>query len=494
LAPIAQQIDALTRPLLRQPASLSIPGRTSNTLTLLADLLDTVELRLARSFESQTAERKVLLQWKEGLENLRLALLGVTVRYTAAETILTDRQLTYLRVDTVTGISSTGKTEILFPSVGRGWILNESLENRLPLTLKQDYRLLVQDAKPYTMPAWQYGLEEHRVVRPFYLFIIHKAARREENFVYRTTVPFQYAPRFSVEVLTPIVLAVPNERLVVRLTNHSRDGVRDTLHANDVSVVSSRHVFRLNQKGSSQTDTLLLSWSSALPIGTHLLPLKIGEDTVGQYVVRKFPIRVDTTKRIGMIVGVASSPTLDAVRRLGLAVQVLNPASVPVSRLDSIDLLLIDQRTLTFHPNLSEQVKAIEDFVRAGGHLVVLAQDDLVWNARPLMDGLMLKRSLSFGPNSTLQMDSLHAVFRTPNDLANEDWSEWLYRLAYNELRVDPEEGWEVLVTARSTGSPLVVSKQAGRGRFTYVDVDLQHQWMNIHAGALRLLANIIAQ
>lgn len=494
LKPLADQIDALTRPYVQSPGKVNAPQRSSRVLTQLADLIDAVDVQLARAYESQAAERKVLLQWKEGLENLRLALLGVTVRYTNTEYVLTDNQITYFAIDTVTGLSANGTTEILFPAVGRGWILNEALENRFPLKLKEAYRLVVQDAKPYLLPHGQYGLQEHSLFRPFYVFIIHKAARREENFVHRTVVPFQFAPRFTIEVLTPIVYTVPDERLIVRLTNNSRDGVRDTLHANDVRVISSRHMFRLSQKGASQTDTLLLNWPAPLPEGSYLMPLKIGEDSVAQYVVRSFSVRVDSTKRIGVIPGVSSSPTLDALRRLRLPARTIAVSGNLSEQLRDLDVLLIDQRVWTLVPDIRERSAEIEEFARRGGHVVVLPQDDRTWNARPILGGITLERSLALSTQSSVVIDHSHPVLRTLNDLTGEDWSFWLYRLGYNTVRLDPATDWEVHLKERRTGTPLVVSKPVGQGRFSYIDLDLQHQWLNIHAGALRLLANILAR
>jgi hypothetical protein len=494
LKPIANQIDVLTRPFVQSPDKITVPQRSSSVLTRLADAIDAVDARLARAHEAETTERKILLQWKEGLEALRLALLGVTVRYTNTESILTDHQMTYLAIDTVTGLSANGKTEVFLPSVGRGWFLNEALENRFPLKLKEQYRLVVQEAKPYLLPHWQYGLQEHGLVRPFYLFVIHKAERREENFVHRTVIPFQFAPRFTIEVLTPIVYTVPDERLVVRLTNNSRDGVRDTLHASESRVVSSRHPFRLSQKGASQTDTLVLNWSVPLPEGSYLMPLKIGEDSVAQYVVRSFPVRVDSTKRIGLMAGVQASPTIDALRRLRLPVRTVVASRSLQDQLRELDVLLIDQRAWTLLPDARLRAAELEEFARRGGHVVVLPQDDRVWNAHPPVRGITLQRTLALSPFSSLVVDASSTVARAPNDLTAEDWSVWLYRFGYNNVSLETAAEWEVVVKERRTNQPLVVSKPLGQGRFTYIDLDLQHQWMNIHAGALRLLANILAR
>jgi len=51
----------------------------------------------------------------------------------------------------------------------------------------------------------------------------------------------------------------------------------------------------------------------------------------------------------------------------------------------------------------------------------------------------------------------------------------------------------ELPVREKHSGKPLIVSLTDGKGKQTYVDLALGHQWMNIHPGAYRLLANLIS-
>ncbi|MCI0559183.1 MAG: PIG-L family deacetylase, partial [Nitrososphaera sp.] len=315
------EISRLVEKVMKAAAQLR-PEQTSAkkrpVLTQLADAVEAVDMRLARAYSIPSRERKILLDWKEDLENLRLTLLGVTVSFTISHTAVTHMQLIYFSIDSVSGLSDSGKTEIYFPAVGKGIILNEELESKLPLTLKEGYRLLFRDVSSFNSPHWFFGLEENTLGRPLYVFIIHKAKQREENFIYRMIIPMDYVPRLMPEVLTPIVRAIPNERLAFRITNNSRDGIRDIFHANDSVVVSSQSQFRLNEKGSVHEDTLVLNWTEELPEGSHILPLKIGEQVVESYVARSFYVAIDSSKRISFVEGIGHSLTRDALRRLGI--------------------------------------------------------------------------------------------------------------------------------------------------------------------------------
>jgi hypothetical protein len=55
--------------------------------------------------------------------------------------------------------------------------------------------------------------------------------------------------------------------------------------------------------------------------------------------------------------------------------------------------------------------------------------------------------------------------------------------------------GETAVVPLRSAvdGNPLIVTAAAGQGKRTYVDLALSPQLMNVHAGAFRLLANLIS-
>ena len=492
LRTIANGIDQLARQVGRLRVD-RLPARTSPAVARLAAMLDSIDIRIARSYELQSRERAILLQWKEGLENLRQTLLGVSVSLSISETVLTDRQLTYVKVDTVTGLSADGKTEIFFPGVGKDWIVNESLDSHLPLKLHEEYRLLVQRAEPYTVPRWEYGLEDNTLGRPLYLFIVHQAPRRAENFVFRKIISMDFAPRFSVEILTPIVRAIPGERLIVRLTNNSRDGVKDEIFVNDSLVSSTRSAFRLNEKGGSHLDTLVLSWDSRLSEGSHLFPISIEEEGVGQFAARKFSVHVDSTRRIGIFLGSVQSPTLDALRRIGIAFSIVRSDNRLQEQLSMLDVLLLDRRVLSTQPNVPGLEPHLDQFVQRGGHLVVLGQDADVWNRSGLISSLKLKRSFDFGPSRAIRFDSSGSWMTYPNRLKKEDWSDWLYRRSYNEIQVLSDDSLEIVLSDSATGKPFAVNRKKGKGETTYLDMDLQHQWLNIHAGAFRLLANVLA-
>jgi len=464
----------------------------ARSLKTIAALVDSVDFLLPRSSPLDAGVLKILVNWKGSLENLRNVLLGVHVEYRVSERILAPRQLTLFAVDTVTGAGQGGETEIYFPAVEKGWIANESATTKFPLTYDQPYRLVSPAQVEYNWPQSEAGLTQTGLGTPFRAFIIHKAKEKERNFVYRVAPTFYFAPRFEIQVLTPLVRVVAAEQVIVRMTNHSRDGVADLLSVDDSIAQSVPVGFALSFKEARAQETLLVRWKEPLQEGTYLVSLVIGEEKVARFGARKFNLAVDTTRRVGVMTGTRNSPTMSALRRLGLSPFEVSPSDPALDqRLRSLDVLIIDRRALTLQRGIPGLKRELVTFAREGGHLIVLAQDAQVWNREPLWDDIRLSQTSVYGADARIIIDTSSALMSGPNRVEARDFDEWLFRKAYNLVSAAPASGWDIPL--RSPEAPLLVSSLAGRGRITYADLALHPQWLNIQPGAYRLLANMVS-
>lgn len=460
------------------------------SLLQLTAVMDSLDFHIARSFAYSNDERRLIVDWKLGLERLRTALLGVTVHHSITETVLTQLQLSLLVIDSVTGTSSSGKSELYFPQ--KEWIINERHEARWPLELHKDYRLLSPSVLEYNWPIEQLGLDDAMTTQPFLVYIIHKAANREESFVYKINQPMYYAPRFTTEVLTPIVRAIPDEYVTVRLTNHSRDGLKDILHVDDSLVTSNQAGFRLTKKEESRLDTLKLQWKQELKNGTYIVPVLIGHQEVSRFGARKFDVRVDSSKRIGLLSGVSHGGASETLRRLGLEFTPLSDIVRSDTLARGFDVLVVDHRFTTFAWD-STLKSVLKEFAERGGHVVVLSQDAMSWNPTPLIDGIVLTRTTILEEESEIDADTTHALLTSPNKIGADDWNGWLFARGSNLISGPALSEAEIPVRTRVGHDPLVVVRREGRGCFTYVDLALDPQFLNIHAGAFRILANVLA-
>ncbi len=462
-------------------------------LRQILGVMDSLDLQLSQLTGSSAADRRTLLHWKSTLENLRVQLLGVSVASRLSDSILTEVQLTYLHIDSISRLPRGGRTEIYIPGIDQGWIVNENMEKRLPYEPGMQMRLLSPRTVTYTYPHHLYGLRSETYVRPFYVFVIHRGASREESFVYRMALRFFFAPRFTTEILTPIVFAVENEPLVVRLTNHSRDGVRDTLIVRDSVVISHPSPFRLNEKGMTHLDTLRLRWQRKIEHGTHLFPVRIRTEPVAQFAVRSFDVALPATRKVVLLPSLENSPTAQTLRRLGIRFEEITSEASFDALGPDVSTILVDRRALSRLPWLHHKAEGLKSFAEAGGRVVILAQDEEVWNETPLLAGLTLTRTLEWDEETEVNIDTSHALVATPNRITPEDFNNWIFERAFNRVEVSAELNAEQVVTTWTGKIPLVVTAQVGRGNITYVDLSLHHQFLNVHAGSFRLLANILA-
>ncbi len=463
-------------------------GHTEGLLRHFVPTLDSINLKLAQRYRLEPREIRTLLRWNLRLEKLRCLLRGIEIEYTISDTCLTDRQLTYLTIHRVRHIDNSQETVIFFGLDSR-WAVNENFQKRFTLELESPYRILTPKGLNYTVPTALYGLDDSRPTYPLYFFILQQGNRREDNFVYRNRVDLTFAPKFSAEVLTPIVRAHPGAQVVLRLQNNSRDGVRDTLHVDHERISGTPKVFHLPGKGEVEIDTLQLQFPADLPEGDYRVPVRSADFVVAHFAVRNFAVQFDSTRRVGVVAAHRPSPLLFALKNLGVSPRLLrSPRDLP-----QVDVAIIEERALTFLKQWQQAGKALREFAARGGRVICLSQDAAVWKRAALLPGLQLQPDAHGAPNQLPQATVAHPLLQTPNPLAETDWKGWLFALSRNRLkRKGTDAGWQpVLVDERS--APLVVERREGSGSVLYVNLALAPQFLNVHPGALRLLANLIS-
>lgn len=456
-------------------------------------VMDSVDLAISSEPDRAGAAMAALIDMKGALELLRSALLGVTVRYTISEEILTDRQLTAVQIDTVTGRDDGGSTDLYFPATERGWILNEGPRSRIPLAMPGEYRLITPEKVTYDMPWAQYSLDHAVPVRPVMLFLLHRGRTRAGNFVHRVPLYLRYAPKFTLEVLTPIVRVVAGEHLVVRLTNHSRDGIRDAVVVEDSLVTGQPSVFRLTGKEQSVVDTLPLHWNRVPAGGAALVPVLIGTTPVAQFLARHFDVAADTARQVVLLTGYNPGPTADALRRLGWdAVRTVRSAAELGEAGGAMDVLIVDAQAQRMLGEAMPEGAVLERFAKSGVHVVFLPQEDDGWNAQPLWNGMRLQNDPTLSATLPVVLDTMHAFMHAPNPVGAEAYGDWIF--ARGEAAITPPSNPSLEVPVRTgSGTPLVLTAITGKGRMTYVNLALGPQLMSIHPGAFRILANIVS-
>ncbi|MFH1943722.1 MAG: PIG-L family deacetylase [bacterium] len=463
------------------------------SLERLAAVMDSVDTNIWMRHKFSAVDQRALSNWKSNLENLRCSLLGVKVDVSIDETILGESQLAFVTILGVEGLQEGGNTNVYFGGLSDDWVINEWKDRKFPFRIGEQYRVLSPKELQLTEPAGMYGLQSARLDQPFYVFVVHKAPDGTKNFSHRTTIGLRFAPKLAKEILTPIVRIIPDERLIVRLTNHSRDGVRDTLQVKDAFVESTAGLFRLTQKETFSVDTLTLMWKESFSEGSYMFPIDFGGINIGKFVARQFEASVRPDKKIGFIPGVEDSPLEATLRRLGVDAAKVDPGARVAEQLQNLDVLVVDHRALTLKKSLKDQKILLDRFVENGGHLIYLAQDADVWDSCQMWDEIVLTHTRTFDENYPVKTDETHPFLKIPNPIRAEDWGEWLFQRAYHIVKVENREGFEMPVQTESGDNPFVLTRRAGKGRMTYIDLAFSPQMLNINPGVFRLLANILS-
>jgi hypothetical protein len=323
-----------------------------------------------------------------------------------------------------------------------------------------------------------------------YVFLIHKAQTREQSFSYRIVYPLLYAPRFTVEVQTPIVAMVPGEKIRLLVTNHSRDGVKDQVYISDSIAFSSPVEFSLPSKEASQIVELQPQWKFPTVGGTFTSSILISGEPVVRVGYRTLPVLADTAKKVSLVTGIAGSPLLISLNRMRFShVDAVTPDDAITSVIGP-DVLLLDRRALTYSREVSTRANEYLDFAKKGGHLIVCAQDPIIWNSTVLETTLRLDERAVLDPATDFTYSLGDSMLAGPNPLAGDEHRGFLFQLNHNVV-APGDSGSHLLVS--STGATLGTSIRVGKGRITYLGLALGAQILNVNPWIHMFLANLIS-
>jgi LmbE family N-acetylglucosaminyl deacetylase len=228
---------------------------------------------------------------------------------------------------------------------------------------------------------------------------------------------------------------------------------------------------------------------------SHIEPAVLLEPAVTR--VRRFPVQV-ASSAVGYIMGSGDAGP-EAIRQLGVEVEVLEPGRFGRQSFDRFDVLVLGVRTYEVLPELAAANAELLDWVRRGGVLIVQ------YNKYEFSDGLFAPYPIVLrqpavrvtdegSPVQLLEPGS--PVLSTPNRITEEDFEGWIqerglyfpseWSAQYTPLLEtgDPDE-------ELSRGSLLVGT--VGEGLYVYTSLSFFRQLPAGVPGAYRLLANLLS-
>jgi hypothetical protein len=124
----------------------------ASSVDSVATAISALDRLLVRESSSMTnAEKRIAAHWKNDLETLRCALLGVKFTY-ECDSLMTERQLIYLWFKGFKTRTSKANTEIIFPgAIKHEWGINESVDYKFKLEVPQEFRIITPEHMEYNV-------------------------------------------------------------------------------------------------------------------------------------------------------------------------------------------------------------------------------------------------------------------------------------------------------------------------------------------------------
>jgi LmbE family N-acetylglucosaminyl deacetylase len=218
-----------------------------------------------------------------------------------------------------------------------------------------------------------------------------------------------------------------------------------------------------------------------------------------QCLVHAFDINVPAHLRVGYI-SAEGEPIPDALKRLGIAVEMLDTAALTFGNLSKYDAIVVGVRAYELRSELAEANKRLLDYVSNGGTLVVQYNRDYIWDRLqpapyPAKIGNPTPRITDENsPVKFLKPDD--ALLNHPNKISTEDFNGWvqergLYFWSDFDSRYTPLLAMNDPGEKDLTGG-LVCTKY-GKGTYIYTGLAFFRELPEGVPGAYRLFVNLLS-
>jgi LmbE family N-acetylglucosaminyl deacetylase len=220
-----------------------------------------------------------------------------------------------------------------------------------------------------------------------------------------------------------------------------------------------------------------------------------------QCLVHAFEIRVPENQLVGYITA-ESEPVPDALQRLGIHIEMLDPAALAFGDLSRFSAIVVGVRAYELRSDLRSANQRLLDYASNGGTVVVQYNRDSAWNnaqyapyPAKIGGGSMLPRVTDENsPVRFLKPDD--PLLNQPNKITQDDFKGWvqergLYFWTQFDLKYTP------LLAMNDPGEPeqngSLVYTRYGKGLYIYTGLAFFRQLPEGVPGAYRLFVNLLA-
>ncbi len=218
-----------------------------------------------------------------------------------------------------------------------------------------------------------------------------------------------------------------------------------------------------------------------------------------QCIVHAFDISVPPHLRVAYI-SAEGEPIPEALKRLGISVELLDPAALAFGNLSIYDAIVVGVRAYELRPELTGANKRLLDYVSNGGTLVVQYNRDFVWDKlQPAPYPAKIGSPTPRVTDETAEVKFLQPadpLLNSPNKITAADFNNWVQeRGLYYWSVFDPR--YTPLLSMHDPGETdlngSLVYTRYGKGTYIYTGLSFFRQLPEGNSGAYRLFVNLIS-
>jgi LmbE family N-acetylglucosaminyl deacetylase len=226
-------------------------------------------------------------------------------------------------------------------------------------------------------------------------------------------------------------------------------------------------------------------------------------DEASRLPIRVVDVVVPPELRIGLVRG-PDDTTERALADLQVPFTALDRDALLTANLEDFTAVLLDIRAYHHRPELAEVHERLLTYCRGGGRVVAMYHKPGEWNERA-GHPLLAPFPMTIGDERVTEENSAvtlvqpeHRLLTHPHALSAQDFAGWVQERGLNFPKTwDP--AWTSLLAMQDSGDEKphqgsLLYTQYGRGDFVYCSLALYRQLRVGHAGAARLLVNLLAR
>ena len=337
-------------------------------------------------------------------------------------------------------------------------------------------------------------------------FSVSVALGKEGSHVKPITIPvdIDVAPAVGVTFLgAPYLMrtqASHTVRVDVRLTNYTPEA-REAQFALDVPegwpVAPETVTVAFTAEDEERVVSIDVTTPEDTPPADYPITGRVeGVSQTARADIRVVNLAVPEGVRVG-VVETYDDTFVQTLERLGVEHARITEADFAPADLDAFDVIVLDMRAYMARPDLVTNNAAVLGYVKRGGTLLVMYNKTFEWKPEYAPYPILLSRNrvtVEDAPVTMLAPD--HALWNQPNTIGPRDWESWRQeRGLYFPAKWD--DAYTPLVETADPGEDIppgsLLIAQYGEGIYLYTALGWYRQLRELHPGALRVFANMLA-